>query len=80
MNGNQAERQLRAAMQSAREEYEKLSRDYDAFLAHAHQFDTGSEEMVDGLRKANLVAPQVQDALRKYDESVRELTQFYSKI
>lgn len=66
-------------MQSARNEYESLSRDYDAFLAHAHQFNHGSQQMLDALRKANELGPKVEAALREYYEAVKNLTLFYQK-
>lgn len=76
MDGHR-EQELYAAVRMARDEYTTVNAEYDELLSQAHRFQHGSTAMVGALTQANALAPQMQDALSRYFEAVKELTEFY---
>ena len=56
---------MRESVRLTRAEYNDLNNAFDAVLAAAHNLDHGSPEMIETLRKANDLAPDVADALHR---------------
>ncbi len=54
-------------------EYRALTDAYDAELRQAHNAGHGSLELIEHLRNANAMAPQVLDALKRYQAAVAAL-------
>jgi hypothetical protein len=74
---DQRERELYAAMRSAREAYSRISAEFDSLLIQAHGLDHGGPLMVDALSRANSLAPELQAALKRYFDAVKRLSEFY---
>jgi len=53
--------------------YRALARAYDEALTQAHSANHGSPEMLEHLRKANSIAPEVREAMERYQEAVADL-------
>jgi creatinine amidohydrolase/Fe(II)-dependent formamide hydrolase-like protein len=68
------ERELRKAMDAARQKYVRLSEPCDRLLEEANTLPHGSQQMVEILTAVHGLEPQVADALRHYREAVERWT------
>jgi phage shock protein A len=71
------EKELRQAVEKNRREYQRLNETYDSLLMHAHQFQHGGPQMIQTLARVNALGPQALAALKKYQEAVEALAEFY---
>jgi len=68
---------MRENMQKAREKYQRINDRYDGFLQRAHESKHGSQAVIDALRDANALGPELTHALKEYRDAVERLADFY---
>jgi hypothetical protein len=71
--GAQTESELRQAVELSLREYVKVARQHEQFLKASNRSAHGSSAMVNTLRRANQLGPQVMMALHQYQDAVRNL-------
>jgi hypothetical protein len=69
---------LRNLVDESRAEYHRLNDVYDFHLKKAHEFDHGSPDMIEALKKANRIGKEVSAALQRYQDAVEKQAALYS--
>jgi hypothetical protein len=75
----QKERELFGLMAAKRNEYLRLTNQYDRILSEVHHLPHGSPELREALLAAREVGVEVAEALRQYQEVLQSLAALYQE-